>query len=174
MHVINKICDLKALYIIGGVMHPSYDIIKLTNLQVISIHACHTIKDDFIIQMVNNCRKLHTVEISHCYEVKHNGTIAITSLPNLRILVSSYMNNHILNKLYNIIEIYCDLEFSLFDTYTCILHFLFRSRNLKKYNFRNKDCNDLVKQLVSKLNGRAVFSNHRLFFYAHWSRFFYK
>ncbi|KAK0174526.1 hypothetical protein PV327_010286 [Microctonus hyperodae] len=173
IYMINKICDLRGLYIIGGVIHSSFDIIKLNNLQILSIHDCYTIDNDYVKKIVSNCRKLHTVEITHCAYVNYDGINEFIKLPGLRCFATSYMDKEIFKKLSNLNYIYCNLEFSMFETYRDMLYFLLRSKNLRTFDFNSEICNNIMSKLVLKLGAKAEVKIHRLFYYHHWGQYFY-
>ncbi|KAK0081130.1 hypothetical protein PV326_007844 [Microctonus aethiopoides] len=134
---INKITTLKSLYLNNLDKSPTLSVEKFNFINLESIHLlqCPNVNDDFIKQLVEDCKKLCNVELYNCDRITARGLIPITTLPKLRHFGISKLDNEVFDRLSNVESIVCSFltlneETKVFS----IESFLCRSPNLKKCN----------------------------------------
>ncbi|KAK0086086.1 hypothetical protein PV325_003874, partial [Microctonus aethiopoides] len=147
-HWFNEIKTLKSLeFISGDLLHLNTS--NFINLERIVLMDCSHIDDNFMMELVKNCQKLHTIAISNA-DVTANGMNVVTSLSNLRHLDTPFLNHELFNNLSNLEEIFCE-DFQLNVTEYQLSKFLQRSPNLKQFNFTDEEINELCYKLTTKL-----------------------
>lgn len=151
-HWFNEIKTLKSLeFISGALLHLNTS--NFINLEKIVLMDCSNIDDNFMMELVKNCQKLHTIAISNA-DVSANGMNVVTSLPNLRHLDTPFLNYELFNNLSNLEEIYCE-NFQLNVTEYQLSKFLQHLPNLKQFNFNDDEANELFCKLITKLGMKA-------------------
>ncbi|KAK0084852.1 hypothetical protein PV325_006267 [Microctonus aethiopoides] len=142
---------LKALYInVEELPHLSFDMKKLRNLETLVITCMQLGSRDNLINLIRNCKKLHSVRFGSddpSYEIILNEMI---SLPNLRrlCLLDFYESWHNFSNLEEI-QIWYDEPSSM--TKDQIKSFLERSENLKTYYFFDSEFEELFQNVVIEI-----------------------
>ncbi|KAK0179405.1 hypothetical protein PV327_005161 [Microctonus hyperodae] len=132
---ISKITTLKSLYIMKPGKSPGSCVKNFGFINLESIHLIHgsDVKDNFIKQLVTDCKKLHNVEIYSCDSITTKGLIPITTLPELRHFGATHIDEEVFKELSNLESIDCsDLTLNSNSMKASISNFFQRSPNLKK------------------------------------------